>query len=218
VEEGKMHTESVAIALDGAQAGQIQLEIGVGELRVARASRGGLLLEGSIDLPDGVELEQRHSTRDGVAHCELSAKFPRNAMRGLRDKPRWQLRLGADVPVQLEVKAGAGACILDLSGLQLTDLDIEAGVGETKVTFPDRGRTRARIKSGVGETVVSIPDSLAARVRVQSGIGSVKVDSRFQRQASGWVSAGYDDAAERLDLRVEAGVGSTSVRSIGGNR
>jgi hypothetical protein len=213
-----MHTETVAIALDGAQAGQIQLEIGVGELRVARTSRAGVLLEGSVDLPDGVELEQRATTRDGVAHCELSARFPRHSVRGLRDKPRWELRLGADAPVQLEVKAGAGASTLDLSGLQLTDLDIDAGVGETKVTFPDGGRTRARIKSGVGETVVSIPEALEARVRIQSGIGSVKVDRRFQRQASGWASAGYEDAAERLDLRVEAGVGSTVVCSVGGNR
>jgi hypothetical protein len=213
-----MHTETVAIALDGARAGQIQLEIGVSELRVARTSRAGMLLEGSVELPDGVELEQRNSTRDGVTHCDLSAKFPRHSMRGLRDKPRWELRLGADAPVQLEVKAGAGASTLDLSGLQLTELDIEAGVGETKVTFPEHGRTRARIKSGVGETVVSIPESLEARVRVQSGIGAVTVDSRFQRQASGWVSAGYEDAAERLDLRVEAGVGSTVVRSVGGKR
>jgi hypothetical protein len=213
-----MHTESVAIALDGAHAGQIQIEIGVGELRVAHAARSGVLIEGSIELPDDVELEQRNSMRDGVAHCALSAKFPRHSVRGLRDKPRWELRLGADVPIELEVKAGAGACTLDLSGLQLTDLDIEAGVGETKVTFPDGGRTRARIKSGVGETVVSIPQALEARVRVQSGIGSVKVDSRFQRHASSWMSAGYDDAAERLDLRVEAGVGSTVVRSVGGNR
>jgi uncharacterized protein DUF2154 len=208
-----MHKETVTIALDGARAGQIQLDIGVGELRVARTSRSGVFIEGSIDLPDDVELEQRNSTRDGVAHCTLSARFPRHSVRGLRDKPRWELRLGADVPIELKVKAGAGASTLDLSGLQLTDLDIEAGVGETKVTFPDGGRARARIKSGVGETVVSIPESLEARVRVQSGIGSVKVDSRFQRQASGWASVGYDDAAERLDLRVEAGVGSTSVRS-----
>jgi hypothetical protein len=209
-----MHTESVAIALDGAQAGQIQLEIGLGELRVARSARPGMLIEGSVDLPDRVELEQQAATRHGVAQCSLSANYLQRSIRALRDTPRWNLRLGADVPLQLEVKAGAGASTLDLSGLQLTELDIEAGVGETKVTFPSHGRTRARIKSGVGETVVSIPETLPARVRVQSGIGSVKVDRRFQRQASGWASADYEDAAERLDLRIEAGVGSTTVRTI----
>jgi hypothetical protein len=208
-----MHTEAVAMSLDGAREGHIDLEVGVGELRLSRSTRPGFLLEGTVELPDDVALEQRLATRDGIAHCDLSARVEKRALLGMRKGPRWDLHVGADVPVRLDVKAGAGECTLDLSDLQLNDLDIEAGVGETRVTFPSAGRPRARIKSGVGETVATIPAGMAARVRVSSGIGSVKVDNRFPRQGNAYVSAGYEEAADRVDLRIEAGVGSIVVRS-----
>ena len=208
-----MHTETLAIALDGAREGHVDLDIGVGELRVSRTERAELLLEARIELPDNIELRQRNAVRDGVARCDLSADYEKWSLRVNRDKPRWDVRLGGSVPLQLDVKAGAAECGLDLRGIQLVDLDIESGVGETRVKFPGDGVTRARIKSGVGELVVTIPAALAARVRVQSGIGSVKIDRRFVKQGSGWVSAGYETASARLDLRIEAGVGSIAVRS-----
>ena len=210
-----MRRRAVSIPVDGAQAAHVTLEVAIGQLRLAGGARPGLLLEGTLELPDGVELDERCTRRDGLLHCALSTRFEQHNPRSLRRGPRWELPLAPGVALRLGIEVGASQCLLDLSELQLTELAMQADVGKSEVVLPASGQPRACLKSGVGETLVKIPDAMAARVRMQSGIGSIKVDGRFPRQGNAHQSAGYDTAAQRVDLRIEAGLGSIAVRSNG---
>jgi hypothetical protein len=210
-----MRSESVAIPLDGATTARVALEVSVGELRLAGGARDGRLVEGTVELPDGVELRQDVRPRGTELHCALSADFERRTTLIKRDSPRWDVRLAPGTPLELDIESGASAGRLDLTGLTITQLDIDAGVGKTEVTLPARGQLRARLKSGVGETILNVPGAMAARLRISSGIGSIKVDPRFARNGQEWQTPGYLDAAERADIRIEAGVGSIVVRVRG---
>jgi predicted membrane protein len=75
---------------------------------------------------------------------------------------------------------------------------------------------QARINGGIGETVVIIPAGMAARVEATTGLGQVHVIGNYQRQGKISISPGYDSAANRVDLIVNGGIGSITVRQESG--
>jgi len=199
----------------GASAATVKLDVPVGELLLADSESAELLIEGTIRLPDGVELEQDCRLRGDELLCSLGARHKRKLDVGFKQSPRWRLRVSRGIPLDLRVETGAGEAQLDLSALTITNLDVEAGVGKTVVSFPRRGQLRARVKAGVGETIVGIPQGLGARIRITTGIGAIHVSNRFQKLTNAYESPDYELASERVDLRVEAGVGHIAVESIG---
>jgi len=82
----------------------------------------------------------------------------------------------------LQVSTGVGESVLDLSGLQVTDLDVNSGVGQTRVTLPAQGRVSAKVSGGVGQLIVTIPDGMAARVHASAGL----VESRLRAVPAQW--------------------------------
>ena len=58
-----------------------------------------------------------------------------------------------------------------------------------------------------------VPSGVAARIRISSGLAGVSVDAeRFPRVGSEYISPDYETAENRLDLEINTGVGSVSVR------
>ena len=78
--------------------------------------------------------------------------------------------------------------------------------------WANSGNTRADIDTGASSLKVSIPAGVAAKIQVKSGIASVTVDARFPRITSGlYQSSDYDTAANRVDMTIDAGVGSIEI-------
>ena len=110
---------------------------------------------------------------------------------------------------------GAGNTTLNLSDLKLLGLTVDGGAGNASVTFPAVTQpTTSTIDGGVGNLTLHIPKGTEARITIDSGIGNVHVDSRFAKQSSDpdvYISASYDATPNRLDLRVDAGVGNIDI-------
>jgi hypothetical protein len=61
--------------------------------------------------------------------------------------------------------------------------------------------------------VVRVPSGVAARIRASGGLADIRVDrDRFPRAGGVYQSADYDTAANKVDIDVEAGVGSVNIR------
>ena len=210
-----MQDVQIAHPRQGATEATIKLEVPVGELVLADTSSSDMAVEGTVRLPEGVELEQDCRVRGETLLCSLGARHKRKLNVGFRDSPRWRLRLARELPLDLRLETGAGEAELDLSALSVTNLDVEAGVGKTSVTLPRHGDIRGRIKAGVGEMTVRVPHGLAARIRISTGIGSIQVGSRFRRTTNAYETADYHEATDKIDLRIEAGVGKVAVESLG---
>jgi len=104
--------------------------------------------------------------------------------------------------------------LLDLADLQVKELEIETGASSTRLILPaGAGHTRASVACGAGAVDVRVPSGVAARVRVQTTLAEVKVDRRrFPMATSGaYESPEYETAANKVDLVVDANLGSAQV-------
>lgn len=212
--------ETIAQPRSGATSASITIGPAVANLRIAAASDTTMLVGGTVDRLRGETLRQEAQGTNGAVTYVLESRAVRGLPFGATppggDPAIWDLRLGRDVPIALKVSTGIGQATLDLTGLQLTNLDVSSGVGQTIITLPGQGRFSAKVDAGVGEVIVRVPTGMAARIHVNSGLGSVDMPTGYARQGDWYVSPGYDTAANRIDLDINGGVGRIAVQEIGG--
>lgn len=150
----------------------------------------------------------------------------------------WRLGLNPNVETNLVLNLASGSAQIDLSELMLSDLTIEGGSGSANVslpggdydivydvasgsvvlTLPADGRHTVTIDGGSGSLNIILPAGMEARIEAEDGSGSFHVPDRLE-QVSGergsdegvWETAGYEDAADRLDIFIDAGSGSVNV-------
>lgn len=202
----------VTIPLEGASRARIRVVHGAGRLRVEAGAAPDALVEGTF----GGGLDHRVERKGDELDLEMS---PPGFLTMLapwnwrRDGLGWLLRFNGDIPLSLVFKTGASDARLDLSELRVSKLELETGASSLRVTLPARGgHTQARIEAGAASVSVRIPPEVAARVRVEGGLASIEVDqARFPRTGRFYQSPDYETADNRVDLGIEAGVGSLKV-------
>ncbi len=204
--------QEVMIPLEGASSARIRVAHGAGRLRVDAGAASDALAEGTFS----GGLDYRADRRGDELDVEMS---PPGFLTMLapwnwgRDRLGWSLRFNDDIPLSLAFETGASDARLDLSELQVTNLELETGASSLRVTLPARGgHTEARIEAGAASVSVRVPPEVAARVRVKGGLASIEVDeARFPRKGRFYQSPDYGTADNRVDLEVEAGVASLKV-------
>jgi hypothetical protein len=209
---GGLERESVSRELNGAQRGSISIQHGAGELRVDASAAGDVLFSGTFG--GGVNVtERRQGSELSIDLSAPSDVLPVVPFGG--GELNWSVSLNPAVPLSLHLELGASRNLLNLRDLQLQELRLETGASATEMVFPARaGLTRARVRSGAASVDMRVPEGVAARIHAAGGLASINVDRvRFAHIGEGeYRSADYDTAANRLDLDVETGVGSVSVR------
>lgn len=214
-----LYAEGFSEPLQGATEADLDIEVGVARLFIEATEDRSALVEGTVVLGRGEQLIHDFRLNDGTARFTLRTRrtgpnvFPFFGDRG-RDRV-WEVRLNPDIPVRIKLSTGVGASEIDLGRSRVTELDVSIGVGKTTVVLPQTGRVDARIRGGVGATMIYIPGDVAARVRVERGIGKVSVNGDYGRLGDDeYVSPGFDTAADRVDLRVNVGIGEVIVREL----
>lgn len=207
---GNFTTEELSIPLEGEEA-QINLDFGAGELRVHGAALGGTLLSGTFE---SVEHDVVHE--GGRQRVRLSSPpfMGPQWVIGPGQHRRWTMALNNAVPLAITVKTGASDARLDLTDVRVTRLKLESGANSTHVIAPAHaGHTEIRGSSGAASLSVEIPAGVAARIRTSGALASVSVDrERFPNVEGEYRSPDYETAANKVDIKLEMGVGSISVR------
>jgi hypothetical protein len=197
--------ERASIPLGGATSGRVRVRHGAGRLRIRSMRDPGLLVEGSF--AGGAEArEERIGDELGVV-LERRTWVP----WGGRGPVDWEVGLSRQVPVSLEVDAGANRAELDLSDLIVPDLRVNTGASETIITMPAAGHTRASVRCGAASVRIRIVDRTPARIVVRAGLTTVD-ETRFPKVAEGYRSNDFDDSADGVDLTIEGGAASIEVR------
>lgn len=217
-------TSVVQTDLQGATQAAVTLRFGAGQLVVGPIENpqpGALALmnyQGSPQMAPtprytpvngGVgQLEYQTSSRDGPGFPPFIDSRP--------DQARMQLNLSPQVPIaSFNVQTGATDARLDLSELHITTLDMSIGAATSWVRFPESsGLTTAHISGGASTITLEIPDGVAAQIQHQGGLSTLNVDqSRFpQVNDAVYRSPDYDSAANKVDLVIETGVTTITVR------
>jgi hypothetical protein len=124
----------------------------------------------------------------------------------------WDMRLTQALPIALDLRTGAGEYHLDLSDVQVDDLQLKTGASSTHLTLPaNAGHTRVRYEGGAASLSIRVPDGVAACIRVD-GLSDTHVDTnRFPRSGHAYQSSDYDTARNKIDISIDIGVGSVDI-------
>jgi hypothetical protein len=205
--------EHVAIPLGDIIGARIRVQHGAGRLRVDGSASAGMLLEGTF----ASGLDYRKQRLGDEVQLELSP----GGIPGLfapwnwgSEGIGWDFGLNPEIPITLKVETGASEARLNLRDLRVTDLRLETGASSVEVILPAQaGHSRARVQAGAAAISFRVPEGVAASIRFQGALASVDVDQhRFPRSGDVYRSPDYERAEHRVDLEVEAGVGSLTVR------
>ncbi len=214
---GTANTETLSQPLTAARA-EVQLSTTVGQLLVGPTS-SGTLIDGTLDLNRGDRLDRSFTTRGDTQLVSLAVRRTGPGIvlpwTNTDNNSHWNLGLSPKVPLTLKVDTGVGESTLNLEGLQITNLTLNVGVGKSTTHLPASGIVTASIDGGVGKVDITIPRGMEARVRVNSGIGTVSVLGDFQHDGDTYTSSGYAAASNRVDLKIEGGIGKITVEQAG---
>lgn len=105
---------------------------------------------------------------------------------------------------------GTGLCNANFNHLKF-----EGGVGDYVLDFsgPLNKEVDVDIEVGLGSLVVKLPENIGARVIYEkSWIAHIALDADFrEQQENNYFSSNYRNAAGKMNIRIEAGLGSVTV-------
>lgn len=213
-------TETISQPLSGAEIADVEIDFGVGRVNLnALPADSDELIAGTIQIPEEIRVEQSFNMDGDVARYRLQTEGSVRSAPFFGDSGsrwRWDMQINPDIPLSLSVDTGVGETTLDLRQLTLETLNVDTGVGETTVFLPGRGQISASISGGVGELTVELPAGVPARIQIDTGLGGADVEGDFEQEGNVYTSPNYEDAPDRIDLRLSAGVGQVNVRTYGG--
>jgi len=208
-DSGTVEHASQTIDLKGAKSAHVDIEMGAGEL----VMRGG-----AAPLMDA---DFRYRASDGRPEVRyevngsrgtLTIRQPSHHSLGNNDKNTWELRLNEEVPMDINVKMGAGEGRLDLGQVALHNLEIEMGAGELKLDLTGHPRSDmdVRVRGGVGEATIRLPRRARLEVEAHGGIGEITARGLTKR-GDLWVNepSGQSDATVRVN--VNGGIGGINL-------
>ena len=238
-EPAELRTLSKSVARNNVDRLTARISIGAGKLLVT----GGAdqLMEADFEYSQENWEPEIDFQSDG-AEGQLSIDQPSladdfNFNFGNNQRNEWRIRLNDEVLQTLECRMGAGESELDLRGLALRRVDIDAGVGEHEIilintSLPEltldvgvgevtldlsgawKNNLRAEIDGGIGELNLKVPVGVGVRLDVSGGLGSVDVPPGYTKDGNAYVNEAYQGAEYRLEIDVDAGIGSIEVEEV----
>ena len=234
--DARIVSEEIEQSLGDAETAEIRIDSSVGKLSIESHAGSKNLIEGAIYSVEQ-EVIREHYELDGdeasyYLGSDWTPGFPIQFSGFENNRLSWDLSLTEEIPLDLNISLGVGESNLDLSDLQVSDIDleigvgqttvelpsgeyqasVEGGVGQTTVTLPDEGQIKLNVEGGVGEIVIRIPGDLAAQIHVDRGIVGLNIPSGYNKSGDTYTSPNFDNAKDYVELSLEQGIGSISVR------
>lgn len=200
--------ETFLIPVGAAKSARFKFSHGAGQIEIAGGAPTGQALVGSSAV--GMNKQSRLDGDRLEVQVEAGPSFVPfiGPSQGV-----WRFQLTQEIPLTLVVESGASSLDIDLKDVLATRVELKTGASSSNVIVPARGVSLLDVEAGAASVNIRVPIETAARIRVQEGVNSVNVDTnRFPRLDSGiYQSSGYETAADRADVNIEAGLGSVSV-------
>lgn len=124
------------------------------------------------------------------------------------------VKVANDLPLSLQVSAGAGEFVIDLREVRTTDARLSVGASSSTIVLPHpTGDVAVRLDGGASSVVIEIPADVEARVTVSGGlISTTSTNPRATKSGSVIETPGYAAAKDRVTVTVNGGASSITVR------
>jgi len=201
--------ETFSIASMNARTVKYHFSHGAGQLEIRGGAPVGMALTGSAG--EGVKEKSRLEGDRLEVRIEAGASFipfigPSGGV--------WRFQLSQDLPAIVHVETGASQLDMDLTDVPASDVRLQTGASSSKVTLPARGSSHMDLEAGAASVDLFIPAGVSGRIRIREGLTSLNVDTaRFpQLDSRLYQSPDYDNAINRTEIIIEAGVGSITIK------
>jgi hypothetical protein len=202
--------DTQAVELQGAKSVEADIQMPAGTLTLTGGSTRLLDADFRYDPFQGKPNVQ-YTVSGDHGELNLSQDGGSHVHFGTEDAD-WNLRLGGDVPIDLNANMGAGETDLLLRDLNVTHLKLNMGAGELHLdlTGPRKSNLDADIEGGVGEARVQLPKDVGVRVTASGGIGSVNSDG-LKRDGDSYINDVYGKTPTSIDLTIHGGIGEINL-------
>lgn len=126
----------------------------------------------------------------------------------------WRFLVTGQIPLTLDVDAGATQLDFDLSDLKVTRIKVDMGASSLKVRLPiSAGYTRMDVDSGAATIDINVPQGVALRLSLNQSASSLDVDQgRFSMQDNHlYQSVDYETAANKVEISLNGGANAVKV-------
>lgn len=202
-------SDTFSVELQNAARVEFDLDHGAGQVQVTGGAPAGVALSGIQ--ATGMEFKSRLEADVLSVDVDAGPSFlPFLGPEG----GAWVFKLTNEVPVNLDVDAGAATMSFDLTGVKLLGFNLDTGASSTSLVLPAEGQPYVKIESGAASLDITVPVGMAARIHVDGGASSLSVEPRFASISSGlYQSADYETAINRVEMRLSGGASSISIHS-----
>ncbi|MCJ7718214.1 MAG: cell wall-active antibiotics response protein [Anaerolineales bacterium] len=207
--------EEGSIDLEGAEGALVTVKHGAGKLVTGSTTESGKLATGTF--ANGLDARVKRENNQLIVVMQPKRPvfpeviFPWNWVTGRGYL--WDFGFTKDIPLNLVFEIGAVDAHLDFTDLQVKDVVLKTGASSTNLTLPAAaGLTHVKIEAGAAAVNIRVPEGVAARVESTSGLVAISVDQvRFPKINGIYQSADYESTENKVNIRIEAGVGSIEI-------
>jgi hypothetical protein len=201
IEVGELRNQREEIPLPEAESARVDVLFGAGDLEVEAGVSDQLL---SAQFRYNVEQWEPEVTyADGTLTIKQGDMKEDWGVPTGNTRNEWKLEFSPEIPLEMNFDIGAGNGELDLTGLQIADLDLDLGAGDFEVRFeePNEAEMKALgLDAGASKVeIVGIGNAGPEEVVVNGGVGDLTLD----------LTGDWPNSA---DVKITAGIGSVTLR------
>lgn len=206
--------ESFSQTLNGADKASVELNNVVGSMQVSSGAASGHLIDANLRQISNEKITaNEYLVQNGHGFYAIKAHgiemYPASAVSATR--PDWDVKLTSSVPLSLDSHLLTGQQNIDLSELQIDDLNTETVIGKTEVTLPKSGFKRGRINMLAGQVVINVPRGVNVRIITDTLLVPLNLPVGFERNGKEITSL-TPDSRQPMELEVQNIIGAITVQ------
>lgn len=187
---------------------RVDLTFGANRLNIDSVDRDIDLFDLDLDYR-GEMPEVNYDKRDNRA--DLSVRQTRQVNVGT-GSDIWNINLTKDIPLEINIKGGAGDLLLNLEELKVDKLNIDAGLGQLNIRYPDYDN-ETEISAGAGNIKLIVPPTAALRIETNTVINSNNFDEigLIKLYDDVYQSKNYGEVENKIDIKISTSAGNIKV-------
>ncbi len=189
------------------------IEFGAGDLKLDGAAGAGNLLEATTEHRGASTGISKNFTQSGnTGQIKLTLTPEARRLIGEK-KDKWQLHFSRNIPLDINFKSGLSDLSLDLSSLQVENLNLDIGGSKLRLQLPATGMSKVAIKSGIADIEITVPQGKAAKIKVDGGLSSSDIDEkRFPHIDEYYVSPDFNSSSNRVEMEIGSGLSRIRIK------
>jgi hypothetical protein len=195
------------VSLDeNAKSAHIDMDFGASSLFVRGGAEPGMLIYGS----SATALSVNSKMAGDVQEVNIDAGPSFLPFLGSASGS-WDFQFSSEIPLSLDVDAGASTMTFDLADLQVREISVDGGASTINVTVPKACNCLVKMEVGAATINITVPQGVEARLHMD-GLMSLNIDEkRFSQVGSFRQTAGFDTAQTRVEIELDGGASSVNI-------